>query len=69
MSEKQAEDEDLLLLESNYRKSQKMKDPEHLSHDVEHVDKEKLRDEFLTKSKKMKEIIATGIMSIARIAH
>ena len=46
-----------------------MKDPEHLSHDVEHVDKEKLRDEYLVKSKKMKEIIATAIMSIARIAH
>lgn len=33
------------------------------------MDKEKLREEYLGKTKKMKEIVATAIMSIARIAH
>jgi hypothetical protein len=46
-----------------------MKDPEHMTHEIDHIDKEKLRDEYLGKSKKMKEIIAIAIMSIARVAH
>lgn len=48
---------------------QKLNDPEQANHDNEHVDKEKLRDEYTAKAKKMKEIIAVGIMSIARVAH
>lgn len=46
-----------------------MTDPEHAAHETEHVDKEKLREEYVGKAKRMKEIIATAIMSIARIAH
>jgi hypothetical protein len=52
-----------------YKKKQKLMDPELAVNDAEFVDKEKLRDEYLSKSKKMKEIIATAIMSIARVAH
>lgn len=46
-----------------------MQDPEHVSHHADHIDKEKLREEYLYKVKKMKEVIATAIMSIARVAH
>lgn len=34
-----------------------------------HHDPEKLREEYNVKLKKMKEVIATAIMSIARVAH
>lgn len=32
-------------------------------------DKEKLREDYILKMKKMKEVIAIAIMSIARVAH
>lgn len=35
----------------------------------EEVDPEKLREELGAKTKKMKEVVASAIMSIARVAH
>ncbi len=33
------------------------------------MDSEKLREELCAKTKKMKEVVASAIMSIARVAH